>query len=367
MPPASDEDLLARQSALQDEAREVLAELDLAALVADVGPLLVTGSFVSGLMCWRELDVMVLVGRDFSPQDVMGLLARIVRRAGVTGLEYRDERGARCVTGQFRDERYHVTLTVEHAGRWQIDLTLWLHDLHRNVTCWHEELRERITADQRIAVLRIKDDWHRRPGYPHHVGGLDIYTAVIDDGIRTLDQFASWLVQRGRVTSSHQPLSGIAGFGEIPARGLLTSCSCPGRPWPLGRRLLPGCQGHGEQIRRYAALCAEDASCRSRAPDLEAALHSAYQHIPDRWWFLPVKQGNVQVAAFFGLMNATSDGGGPLNGPMTIDTLLARRPGRRKRRLAAAADEPAGLPPRTGVGRSRRDRPERRCLRPEPL
>ena len=45
----------------------MLAGLDLAALTGDVGPLLVTGSFVSGLMCWRELDVMVLAGRDFSP------------------------------------------------------------------------------------------------------------------------------------------------------------------------------------------------------------------------------------------------------------------------------------------------------------
>ena len=131
---ASDEDLLARQSMLQDEAQEVLAGLDLAALVAGIGPLEVTGSFVSGLMCWRELDVMVIAGRDFSPPDVMSLLARIVRRTGVTGIEYRDERGPRCVTGQTRDERYHVTLTVEHAGhRWQIDLTLWLHDLHQNV------------------------------------------------------------------------------------------------------------------------------------------------------------------------------------------------------------------------------------------
>jgi hypothetical protein len=34
MSPASDEDLLARQSALQDEAQEVLAGLDLAALAA---------------------------------------------------------------------------------------------------------------------------------------------------------------------------------------------------------------------------------------------------------------------------------------------------------------------------------------------
>jgi hypothetical protein len=46
------------------------------------------------------------------------------------------------------------------------------------VARWHEELRERITPGQRIAVVRVKDDWHRRPAYPHQVGGPQIYTAV---------------------------------------------------------------------------------------------------------------------------------------------------------------------------------------------
>lgn len=44
MSPTSDEELLARQSALQAEAREVLAGLNLAVLVADIDPLVVTGS-----------------------------------------------------------------------------------------------------------------------------------------------------------------------------------------------------------------------------------------------------------------------------------------------------------------------------------
>jgi hypothetical protein len=198
MPPASDEELLARQSALQEEAREVLAELDLAALVADIGPLLLAGSFVSGLMCWRDLDVGLLVGSDFSPQDVLRLLQRIVGQLGVTAFEYHDERGPRCVTGQVRDERYHVPFTVDRAGQsCRIDLTLWLHDAHLNVTRWHDELRESITAEQRSAALRIKDVWHRRPSYPDQVGGLDIYTAVIDDGVRTPRQFATWLASRG--------------------------------------------------------------------------------------------------------------------------------------------------------------------------
>jgi hypothetical protein len=40
---ASDDELLARQAALQDEAREMIAGLDLAALVGDAGPLQTSG------------------------------------------------------------------------------------------------------------------------------------------------------------------------------------------------------------------------------------------------------------------------------------------------------------------------------------
>ena len=195
---ASDADLLARQAALQAEAAELLAGLDLAALVADIGPLLLAGSVVSGLMGWREIDVMLLAGPDFTPGDVLRLLARIVARVPVTALDYRDERGPRCETGQRRDERYRVPMTVPWDGAdWRVDLTLWLHDPHHNVTRWHEELRERITAGQRAAVLRIKDEWHRRPEYPDQVGGLDIYTAVLDDGVATPAEFAAWLVRHG--------------------------------------------------------------------------------------------------------------------------------------------------------------------------
>ena len=83
MSQASDEELLAQQSALQEEAREVLAELDLAGLVADIGPLLLAGSFVSGLMCWREIDAMVLVGLRGSPavSRLAGFRVRSLRGA----------------------------------------------------------------------------------------------------------------------------------------------------------------------------------------------------------------------------------------------------------------------------------------------
>jgi pimeloyl-ACP methyl ester carboxylesterase len=79
----------------------------------------------------------------------------------------------------------------------------------------------------------------------------------------------------------------------------------------------------GEQIDRYAALCAQATDCRMRTQDLAASVHSAYDHIPSRFWFLPIKKGNVRAAGFFGLFNATADGGGPLAAPRTLDTLLS--------------------------------------------
>src|SRR5271169_4903000 len=67
----------------------------------------------------------------------------------------------------------------------------------------------------------------------------------------------------------------------------------------------------GEQIRRYAALCAQATTCRSRTTDLAASLKSVFAHVPSHWLFLPIKKGDFKAAAFFGLINETSAGGGP--------------------------------------------------------
>src|ERR1700729_857983 len=79
----------------------------------------------------------------------------------------------------------------------------------------------------------------------------------------------------------------------------------------------------GEQIRRYAALCAQATSCRSRTQDLAASLKSAFAHVPSHWGLLPIEKGDFKAAAFFGLMNETSAGGNSIAAPLTIDSLLS--------------------------------------------
>jgi len=196
--PAADVELADRQSALQMEAAALLDELDQAGTFTDIGPLEVTGSYISNLMCWRDLDVGLLVGPDYGPRDVLQLISRFLQLPGVVGFDYRDERAERSPTGLVKEERYHVPFQIARgAGIWRLDLSLWLHDLHENVTAWHEALRDSITDEQRAAVLRIKDVWFRLPSYPDQVGGFEIYTVVIDDGVRKPEQFRRWLAGRG--------------------------------------------------------------------------------------------------------------------------------------------------------------------------
>ena len=191
-----DQDLLELSAALQAEAREVLTELDLERTLSGLGPPLFAGSFVSGLMTWRDLDIMFLGGPTFSPPSVMKALARLVLVPGVVGFNYVDERGDRSPTGEVRDERYHVAATYLRPGStWRLDLTVWLHDPHENVSAWHENLSQTLTDDDRITILRIKDVWCHRAEYPDEVSGFDIYTAVLEHDVHTLAprQFAAWL------------------------------------------------------------------------------------------------------------------------------------------------------------------------------
>jgi hypothetical protein len=89
---------------------------------------------------------------EFSPADVLELLKRVVELPGLVGFTYRDERGQRSPTGAATDERYHVPFDLDAGqGRWRIDLSVFLRDLRRHVAAWHEQLRDTITDQQRLA------------------------------------------------------------------------------------------------------------------------------------------------------------------------------------------------------------------------
>ena len=99
---------------------------------------------------------------------------------------------------------------------------------------------------------------------------------------------------------------------------------------PPGNFLYSGAE-IDQGIERYSALCAKQPSCRARTGNLAASMQHTAAHMPSRWYFLPIKPGNVRVGTFLGLTEATAVNS-PLTGPMTLNSWIS-----------AAHGDPSGL------------------------
>lgn len=195
--PAYADALLARQGALQAEAPIVIAELDLPARLARAGRVEQVGSSVSGLMVWRDLDFNI-IAPALTRDRLVETIHPLCTNPRVFDLHFQDETGTRNFSGDPHDDRYYVVLRYQASSgaEWKIDLSFWLADEPRGQLAHLAYLKERLTPETRLAILALKDLWHRLPAYPYTVGGYDIYDAVLEHGVRTPDDLDAYLRSR---------------------------------------------------------------------------------------------------------------------------------------------------------------------------
>jgi len=74
------------------------------------------------------------------------------------------------------------------------------------------------------------------------------------------------------------------------------------------------------QLRHYARLCAQDAECSARTPDLAETIRRVAHNMPRRWLFMPIDPGLVKVVTFQFLNSCST-------APMAFDAYLAAEQG----------------------------------------
>jgi len=74
------------------------------------------------------------------------------------------------------------------------------------------------------------------------------------------------------------------------------------------------------QLRYYGRLCAQDAACSARTPDLAETIRRVAHNMPRRWLFLPIDPGNVKVVTFQLLYSRST-------APIAFDAYLAAEQG----------------------------------------
>jgi hypothetical protein len=191
--------LLERQVSLQAEAWRTLAALDLAAALAPIGPMEVIGSLATGLMAWRDIDLLV-VAPGLSASVAHEAMARYFGHPRIGAIRYRYDYAAQNPTNDPNDDRYYYALFYQSDGdhEWKIDISIWIADPPHVERLPPSSLIGRLNDETRLSILWIKDQWFARPEYRVTISSVDIYDAVLDHGVRTPEEFAAYLRARGQ-------------------------------------------------------------------------------------------------------------------------------------------------------------------------
>lgn len=193
---STDQELLAEQGRLQEEAAAVRTDLALDQRFSDIGTVTLVGSAALGLMLWRDLDLTVIC-QHLDVARIAALGPPLAEHERVRQIVLRDDTGDWNNDPLYPDGVYlGLRYRSPDGDDWNIDV--WFVDEpHRQPDLAHlRTLPERITTDARRAILRIKDVWAGHPNYGSSITSHDVYTAVLDGHVRTNEQFAAWLEQR---------------------------------------------------------------------------------------------------------------------------------------------------------------------------
>lgn len=187
-------DVEALAAELEREADELL-EGGLRDLLSTYGRVEPMGSYVLGLMVWRDLDVHV-VRDDVDRAAFFELGAKLRELLAPQKMSYRDELAAHT-PGLPAGLYWGMYLGDERAGAWEIDV--WAVDERQ-----HSAARDRTTElARRLAVpdlrdaLRLKGAVWRHPGYRSAFSSQDVYEAVLELGITETEAFGALMRERG--------------------------------------------------------------------------------------------------------------------------------------------------------------------------
>jgi hypothetical protein len=177
------------ETELESAAAAVRADLDLDTILGELGEPHLVGSAALGLMVWPDLDLTVVCDR----LDVVALhhaAAALIAHPRVRQVAVRNDTGRWNIEPQtYPDGVYWGVDYRDEQRTWNIDIW-FVTDAERQPDLHHlDQLPARLTPETRSAIIAIKRAWVDRPEYRRSVTSFDIYTAVLDHGVRTPAEF----------------------------------------------------------------------------------------------------------------------------------------------------------------------------------
>ena len=188
--------LLEQQDNLQKEANLLIEKLELKSILNNIGIMSVVGSLELGLMTWRDIDIEVFVetlDRNSISEVVKQLLNKTVNRIDFTFIDNKNEYLPAMPLGLYLGIKYKITKDIV----WKID-TWFVSGTHSEGFKQIAELKSKLTDEFKLIILNIKNQIADNPKYKKEVMRVDIYDAVLNHKIESMEEFNNYLKKRGK-------------------------------------------------------------------------------------------------------------------------------------------------------------------------
>ncbi|WP_282139199.1 hypothetical protein [Rossellomorea aquimaris] len=173
-----------------NEAEEILYGLELFDILKKYGNPIVSGSYLLKLMTWRDLDIY-LETDSIGTEDFFSLGKEISTKLNPSKMSFRNELIGK--TPHLPKGLYWGVHTNLFNQQWKIDIWAVESEEVKQKQSGIEEIQFKIDNPKRQLILELKSHLHRHSLYRKTFFSVDIYDAVLNYDITSLEQFKEWL------------------------------------------------------------------------------------------------------------------------------------------------------------------------------
>ena len=187
--------LIETDQLIRREADKILHQKGLLSLLMRYGIPHIAGSYVLQLMTWRDLDIY-LEADEIVETRFFHLGGQIAATLCPVKMHFRNERIGQT-EGLPRGLYWGVYLGDERRGDWKIDIWTLDGDQYQQAIAYEADLTRRLTPETRLSILEIKSQCWQDPGYRRSFSSQDIYRAVLEEGVTSMNEFEAFLNRGG--------------------------------------------------------------------------------------------------------------------------------------------------------------------------
>lgn len=175
---------------LKEEADEILYKQGLMGILNSFGTAHIHGSYSLDLMTWRDLDIYLEID-NVAITDFFALGERICSSFEPVKMSFRNELIAKT-KGLPAGLYWGLYMGNERAGAWKIDVWAVSAAECQRLLQYGSALKQKLTSEAVQSILEIKSACWQDPEYRRSYGSSDIYEAVLNKNVTSLEEFQEY-------------------------------------------------------------------------------------------------------------------------------------------------------------------------------